>query len=335
MDIKDILKRFWFVIMIAVLFVAFIGVYAVNSYLNRPVEITAKEEDGSYLIYTIDGQNYTADELYEDLKESYGISTLYRKFDELVCDKAIETTSEMQDIASNQAAYFISQYGEEEATTQMQSLGYGSSEDLDDYYIYVQKAQALRADYLREHYDEYVKPYVEKNHPKLISHILIRVEDVTSEENEDGETVYTANMTEEEQAKYDAVLEALANGEAFEDVAIEYSDDGSAEDGGFLGYFDDTNTSYVDAFKNVAMTVNEGEMSEPFLSQYGYHIIYCNSENIEDLYETSDFLTAVYGDDVVLYNAPLLEKAEELGITIQDEQLRDEILSQIQGEEEE
>ena len=93
MDIKDILKRFWFVFLIAALFVVFIGVYAVNAIQNQPVKITAREENGSYLIYSIGGESLTADELYDELKESYGVSTLYRKFDELVCDKAIETTS--------------------------------------------------------------------------------------------------------------------------------------------------------------------------------------------------------------------------------------------------
>ena len=273
MDIKDILKRFWFVFLIAALFVVFIGVYAVNAIQNQPVKITAREENGSYLIYSIGGESLTADELYDELKESYGVSTLYRKFDELVSDKAIETTSEMKDLAANQAAYFLQQYGEEEADAQMQSLGYGSSEDLDEYFLYAQKSQMLRADYLKAHYDEYVAPYVEENNPKIISHILIKGADISEEKNEDGETVYTANPT-------------------------------------------------------------EGETSEVFTSEYGYHIIYCNSQNVDEFYDYSEFLEAIYGDDVVLYNAPLLEKAEELGITIQDAELKEQLMSEISGEEE-
>ncbi len=334
MDIKDILKRFWFVFLIAAIFVVFIGVYAVNTIQNQPVKITAKEENGSYLIYSIGDESLTADDLYDELKESYGVSTLYRKFDELVSDKAIETTSEMKDLAANQAAYFLQQYGEEEADAQMQSLGYGSSKDLDEYFLYAQKSQMLRADYLKAHYDEYVAPYVEENNPKIISHILIKVADITEEENEDGETVYTANPTEEEKAKLDEVVQALENGEDFAEVAKEYSEDGSASSGGLLGYFDDNNSTYVKSFKNEAMKVNEGETSEVFTSEYGYHIIYCNSQNVDEFYDYSEFLEAIYGDDVVLYNAPLLEKAEELGITIQDTELYEQLMSEISMEEE-
>lgn len=333
MDIKEILKKFWFVLLIAVVFVAFIVMYAVDYFNNKPVEITAKEENGQYLIYSIGDQKYTADDLYADLEDAYGTVTLYREFDRLVCDKAISTTSEMENIATNQAAALLQTYSEDELNPQLQALGFSGVNELSDYYIYLQKSLQLRTDYLKEHYDEYVAPYIEENHPKVISHILVKVADVEKVTNEDGTTSYVANPTEEEQEKLNLILEDLKV-KSFADVAKEYSDDTSASNGGLLGYFDDTNTTYVEVFRNTTKTLGEGETSEVITSEYGYHIIYCNSENVDDLYGYNDFINAIYGEDVVLYNAPLLEKAKELGITIDNEKLKNSLMEQIAKQEE-
>ena len=155
MDIKEILKKFWFIILIVVVFVGFVVVYAIDSFKNRPIEMTAKEVDGQYLIYSIGDQNYTADELYDELKEGYGTTSIYREFDRLVCDAAIKTTSEMENVAANQSAYLLQNYSEEELNSQLQSVGFSGVDELDEYYIYIQKSLELRTEYLKNHYDEY------------------------------------------------------------------------------------------------------------------------------------------------------------------------------------
>ena len=116
------------------------------------------------------------------------------------------------------------------------------------------------------------------------------------------------------------ILKALET-EDFATVAKQYSEDGSAQDGGILGYFDNNNTTYVDTFKETAKTVSEGEMSDVFVSEYGYHIIYCNTENLDELYVYTDFLNAMFEAYPNLYNLPLVEKAKELGIEFTDVEL--------------
>lgn len=65
--------------------------------------------------------------------------------------------------------------------------------------------------------------------------------------------------------------EVLA-GASFKTRAVIYSDDrGSASSGGF--YKINRKTQFVKEFKDVAFSLGEGEISEPFETEYGYHII--------------------------------------------------------------
>ncbi len=65
--------------------------------------------------------------------------------------------------------------------------------------------------------------------------------------------------------------EVLA-GSSFKTRAVIYSDDkGSASSGGF--YKINRKTQFVKEFKDVAFSLAEGEISEPFETEYGYHII--------------------------------------------------------------
>ncbi len=330
MDTKEILKRFWFVGLIAILFVGFIVVYIAETISNLPVVKNPYQVDGEYIIYTINGENYTADEFYDDMFDSLAISSIYYELEHIVCDAAVATTEDMRTIATNYATYLLEYYGEEELASQMQALGYADASDAYDYYIYVQKSLILRQDYLREHMEELVEPFFEEKDPKIISHILISVEDIEETEDEDGNTVYVANPTDEEQAKLDAVLEALENGEDFASVAMEYSDDTTAEDGGYLGYFDlDNSSSYVEVFAEAAATISAGEMTEVIVSEYGYHIIYCDTDDFEDLIEDTDFVNAIYDYDEDAYFLALFEAAESLGITINDDEIYAALLEEI------
>jgi peptidyl-prolyl cis-trans isomerase SurA len=61
-------------------------------------------------------------------------------------------------------------------------------------------------------------------------------------------------------------------GSSFKTRAVIYSDDrGSASSGGF--YKINRKTQFVKEFKDVAFSLGEGEVSEPFETEYGYHII--------------------------------------------------------------
>jgi peptidyl-prolyl cis-trans isomerase SurA len=72
-------------------------------------------------------------------------------------------------------------------------------------------------------------------------------------------------------AKIDSAAAELKNGVEFAEVAKKYSDDGSKQNGGDLGYFE--RRSMVKEFDEAAFKLNVGEVSGIIRTQFGYHII--------------------------------------------------------------
>jgi len=98
-------------------------------------------------------------------------------------------------------------------------------------------------------------------HEIRASHILIRVP-----ENAAAEDTLKA---------YNKLLDArkeITGGKEFEIVAKQYSEDPTAaENGGDLGYFGGFKMVYD--FENAAFNINKGEVSPPFRTRFGYHIV--------------------------------------------------------------
>ncbi len=95
-------------------------------------------------------------------------------------------------------------------------------------------------------------------------------------EMEVAQIVVAPKISEEEKQRVinrlkEIKAEVLA-GASFKTRAVIYSDDrGSASSGGF--YKINRKTQFVKEFKDVAFSLGEGEISEPFETEYGYHII--------------------------------------------------------------
>jgi peptidyl-prolyl cis-trans isomerase SurA len=93
------------------------------------------------------------------------------------------------------------------------------------------------------------------------SHILILVEEGASPED----TLKAYN-------KITKVKKLLAAGEDFDKVAVEYSEDPSVkENKGDLGYFSAFRMVYP--FENAAFNTTVGQVSNPFKTKFGYHIV--------------------------------------------------------------
>lgn len=67
------------------------------------------------------------------------------------------------------------------------------------------------------------------------------------------------------------ILARLDKGEKFEDLAKQYSLDGSKDYGGDLGYF--TAPEMVPEFSKAAFALKQGEISQPIKTDFGWHII--------------------------------------------------------------
>jgi len=116
-----------------------------------------------------------------------------------------------------------------------------------------------------------------------VSHILARIS------SEDG-TEISDKDRKEALDKINYIKEQLDEGELFEEVAKEYSDDEySAENGGDLGYISRGQT--IEEFENTAFLLDTGEVSEVIETVYGFHIIKATDykeEHIKDFEEVKD-----------------------------------------------
>lgn len=96
-------------------------------------------------------------------------------------------------------------------------------------------------------------------------------------EMEVAQIVIKPIITEEEKqrvvAKLNEIRQDVLNGSSFFSKAVLFSEDpGSSSNGGF--YKMNRKTAFVKEFKDVAFSLAEGEISEPFETDFGYHIIF-------------------------------------------------------------
>ncbi len=83
----------------------------------------------------------------------------------------------------------------------------------------------------------------------------------------------TFELKDDAKMKIDTAYKRLMAGESFEKIVEEYSQDqGSKNNGGVMNYFGG-NSSYPDKFKEVAFALSKDEISKPFQTDYGFHIL--------------------------------------------------------------
>lgn len=96
----------------------------------------------------------------------------------------------------------------------------------------------------------------------------------------------TAQDTTDVIERVEMLSQRAKNGEDFADLANGYSEDPGNDDrmgnrrGGDLGYFGRGNM--VKAFEDVAFSMKPGEISDPFLSPFGYHVVKVDSIKYKD-----------------------------------------------------
>ena len=116
----------------------------------------------------------------------------------------------------------------------------------------------------------------------------------------------------------------LDAGEKFEDLAKEYSSDGSAEQGGDLGWFGPG--KMVPEFEEAAYALEVNEISEPVQSQFGFHIIKVTEkkekEPFEDVKEDmkKQVLTSRLSNPVTIQEA-ISKEMKDAGVKVNDKDL--------------
>ncbi|HQX26527.1 MAG TPA: peptidylprolyl isomerase [Alphaproteobacteria bacterium] len=115
-------------------------------------------------------------------------------------------------------------------------------------YIEKQVSEKISEDRLKSVYEEYVKNFPDIQDVKA-RHILVK-----------------------EEGKAKDLIKQIEGGASFEDLAKANSTDGTAQNGGDLGYF--AKTDVVPAFGDAAFALNIGEFTKkPVKTDFGYHVI--------------------------------------------------------------
>lgn len=118
---------------------------------------------------------------------------------------------------------------------------------------------------------------------KALSTVNVKDDELTKfyEDNKDklmgGDTVNASHILVSDEAEAKRIREEIVGGAiSFEEAAKKYSSCPSREEGGCLGDFG--RGQMVPEFEAACYAMNEGELSEPVRTQFGYHLIRLNGK---------------------------------------------------------
>lgn len=215
--------------------------------------------------------NISTNDLYEKLKDKYGINFLIDMIDTNILNKEYEDSDSINDYVDIQVNSLRNYYKTEtEFLEYINNYGYKNVDELKEYFKLNYKRNLVVKDYLKtlisddditNYYNDKVTGDIEAKH------ILVEVKT-------------TDSMTEDEKrtTKEDALKKAkeaitkLNEGKTFEEVSKEYSDDDATKNnGGSMGF---VNTLDLDDVTRQELTKLEiGKYStEPLETEYGYEI---------------------------------------------------------------
>ena len=238
-----------------------------------------KLKDGSEAVVTLKKGNISANELYSEIKDTYGLSTLVNMIDKTILEK--EYKDDLEDAKSSaktQIDQIKSQYGDNALSAVQQFTGCSTMEAYEDY-IYIAFLQNLAVeDYAKDQIkDSDIEKYYNENiyGDIKVSQILITPE-VKDDMSDEDKTKAEEKAKKEAEKLIKKLDDAEDVSKTFKELAKKNSDDEATnENGGDLGYINtDTLSSDYDGFADAAYKLNDGEYTkEPVKTSIGYHII--------------------------------------------------------------
>ncbi len=291
-------------------------------------EVTLK--NGEKPVVTYKKGEITSDAFYKELKDRYGVAALIEMIDHALFDEAYKTDDEEKDYVDSQVSQMKAQYNNDEEQFKnaiQQYLGLKDEEDLRKTLSLEYKRDKAIKDTLKEQMSEdEINDYYENTVIGDITakHILIKPATTSDMSTEDKE-----KKEQEALDKAKEVIQKLKDGEKFEDLAKEYSDDSAtAENGGELEPFNH-DSGMDENFLKAAMGLENGKYTEePIKSTYGYHIIL--KEKQEDkpkLKKVKDTIIDTLvenklNDDASLRYQALKDAREKKGLKFEDDELK-------------
>ncbi|HLR39671.1 MAG TPA: peptidylprolyl isomerase [Jeotgalicoccus sp.] len=234
---------------------------------------TEKESNGEKEVKydNVLAESKAGDVTVDDLLNSIGTTEVANQTFELTLNKILEDKYKDEinvDEISKQVDKEIENYGGEQQFSQI--LAQSQPGMTVDKYKVNKIANALHNKYFADKF-EITDESALKDAVKA-QHVLVKVGE------EQG-----GIKDEDAKKKIDEVLKKAKDGEDFGELAKEYSDDGSAQNGGDLGLV--TKGQMVQEFEDALYDLEPGKISDVVKTQFGYHVIKRNDVKKEDLSE--------------------------------------------------
>ena len=145
-----------------------------------------KLKNGEEVVAKVNNKEYTAEELYEELKGQYGYSTIINWVDSTIAEAEVETTDEIEKYADEAIEFYKSyadQYGmslADFATSYLGLTNVKTDEDVKKFIILDRKLSlAIQNQLAKKIEDKEVKDFYNENYKKVITYreILVAEED--------------------------------------------------------------------------------------------------------------------------------------------------------------
>lgn len=297
----------------------------------------AKLKNGEEIIATVTDKEITTDELYSSLKDSNGLNSLINMIDEFIVNKEITDEKEAKEYAEEQVKAIREQYESYnyDWNETLTSYGYKNEDALLNEIIQSYKKELVVKNYLKDNLkDDEIQKYYDEEvfNSYTAKHILITPS--TTDEMTDEE-----KSAAEEAAKNKAqeVINRLNNGEDWNTLVSEYSqDEGSKDNEGLVENF--TKGDVVDEFFNAMEGLEDGKYTtEPVKSSYGYHVILrvseTKKESLDDMKDEiiDELIETKLSEDDTLYDNVWAEIRSTYKLKINDTDLEKSYNSTIKG----
>ena len=283
-------------------------------------------KDGTQPIVKINKKTYTADNLYQKMKDYYSVSLLLDQIDNDLLTKMYPEDDAMKKKIQENAEYYLNMYKQYYNYTQEQFLeknGFSSYEAFLDY---------LRLDYRRNKYlDEYIeknlsdneiKKYYEENVFGDINtqHILVEVK--SNDDDKDSK-----KLSDEDAKKLaEEIISKINDGTSWDKIKKEYKDRVTFEDLGYQSWDASLEESFMKALKDME---DNSFSKTPVKTSYGYHVINrLDQKKKPSLKKTKDKIIEKISatkkkDDTNLLYKSLISLRKEKGLNFKDTKMKE------------
>ncbi|MBP3040451.1 peptidylprolyl isomerase [Bacillaceae bacterium Marseille-Q3522] len=254
--------------------------------------------DGSEVVVETNAGNVTKDELYDAMKGKYGEAAVQ----ELVFSKVLAKNYEVTDEEVNDRLDEVKQQLGANLDSVLLQNGIKDENELKEILknSLLQEKAALKDveatdEEIQDYYDNTYKPDIKARH------ILVDDENTANE-----------------------VKQKLNEGQAFEDLAAEYSTDTATKDkGGDLGWFGAD--KMVAEFSNAAYALDVNQISDPVQSNFGYHIIQVTEkkekEPLDEIRDKMEYEVRMSKIDQAAIQSALQRELDGADIKVNDKDL--------------